>query len=45
MVKAERFLSGTSKVMFLNFVRDMLAWRPGDRKTALELVEDPWLNT
>jgi hypothetical protein len=31
--------------MFLNFVRGMLAWRPEDRKTARELLRDPWLNT
>lgn len=43
--KAERVLSGRSKEMFLNFVRGMLTWRPEDRKTAKELLEDPWLNT
>jgi serine/threonine protein kinase len=30
--------------MFLDFVRGMLAWRPEDRKTARELLEDPWFN-
>jgi serine/threonine protein kinase len=43
--KAEQFLSGRDKAMFLDFVRGMLAWRPEDRKTAKELLEDPWLNT
>lgn len=42
---AEHVLSGRNKAMFLNFVRGMLAWRPEDRKTARELLEDPWLNT
>ncbi|KAF1948632.1 kinase domain-containing protein [Byssothecium circinans] len=42
---AEHFLTGRNKVMFLDFVRGMLAWRPEDRKTARELLEDPWLNT
>ncbi|CAI4213688.1 unnamed protein product [Parascedosporium putredinis] len=41
----ERVLSGRNKAMFLDFVRGMLAWRPEDRKTARELLEDPWLNT
>ncbi|KAK3311581.1 CMGC protein kinase [Chaetomium strumarium] len=42
--KAEHFLTGSDKTMFLNFVRGMLAWRPEDRKTARELLKDPWLN-
>lgn len=25
------------------FVRNMLRWVPEDRKTAKELLEDPWL--
>ncbi|ROT35114.1 kinase domain-containing protein [Sodiomyces alkalinus F11] len=41
--KAERFLQGKDKAMFLDFVKGMLAWRPEDRKTARELLEDPWL--
>lgn len=43
--KAERVLAGRNKDMFLSFVRGMLTWRPEDRKTARELLEDPWLNT
>ncbi|POR37663.1 Serine/threonine-protein kinase SRPK [Tolypocladium paradoxum] len=43
--KAERVLAGRNKDMFLNFVGGMLTWRPEDRKTARELLEDPWLNT
>ncbi|PWY74149.1 protein kinase [Aspergillus eucalypticola CBS 122712] len=27
-----------------NFMRGMLQWRPGARKTAKELLKDPWLN-
>ncbi len=30
--------------MFLEFVRGMLTWRPEARKTAAELLKDPWLN-
>ncbi|KAK3301837.1 kinase domain protein [Chaetomium strumarium] len=43
--KAERVLRGRNKAMFLDFVRGMLTWRPEDRKTARELLDDPWLNT
>ena len=42
---AERFLLGRNKAMFLDFVMGMLTWRPEDRKTARELLDDPWLNT
>ena len=34
----------TDKEMFLAFVKGMLQWRPEDRKTAKDLLEDPWLN-
>ncbi|ATY62716.1 kinase domain-containing [Cordyceps militaris] len=43
--KAELFLTGRNKDMFLSFVKGMLTWRPEDRKTAKELLEDPWLKT
>lgn len=36
-------LKGRNKEMFLNLMRGMRAWRPEDRKTAKELLEDPWL--
>ncbi|KAK4146125.1 kinase domain-containing protein [Dichotomopilus funicola] len=36
--KAEHYLKGRNKAMFLKFVRGMLAWRPEDRKTAAELL-------
>lgn len=41
---SEEFLSGRNKEMFLNFMKGMLQWRPEDRKTAKELLQDPWLN-
>lgn len=41
--KAEQFLTGRNKAMFLDFVRGVLAWRPEDRKTAAELLQHPWL--
>ena len=37
-------LQGSEKNLFLAFVRKMLQWLPEDRKTARELLEDPWLN-
>ncbi|SMR43037.1 unnamed protein product [Zymoseptoria tritici ST99CH_1E4] len=36
-------LSGRSKTEFLAFLRRMLVWKPEERKTARELLEDPWL--
>lgn len=43
--QAETRLEGHNKELFLSFVRSMLQWRPEDRKTAKELLEDPWLNS
>lgn len=40
----EQVLGGKNKEMFLSFMRGMLCWRPEDRKTAKELLDDPWLN-
>ncbi len=33
------------KEQFLDFVRGMLRWVPEERKTAKELLDDPWLAT
>ncbi|KAJ5109140.1 protein kinase domain protein [Penicillium angulare] len=41
---SEEFLNGKNKEMFMAFMRGMFQWRPEDRKTAKELLEDPWLN-
>ncbi|KAJ5773661.1 hypothetical protein N7457_008557 [Penicillium paradoxum] len=41
---SELFLSGQNKEMFLEFMRGMIQWKPEDRKTARELLQDPWLN-
>ncbi|KAK2877251.1 hypothetical protein FQN49_001307 [Arthroderma sp. PD_2] len=43
--QSEEFLEGKNKEMFLSFMRGMLQWRPEDRKTAKQLLEDPWLNS
>ena len=43
--QSEEFLDGKNKEMFINFLRGMLQWRPEDRKTAMELLQDPWLNS
>ena len=40
----EERLEGQSKELFLDFIRDMLKWNPEERKTAAQLLEDPWLN-
>lgn len=42
--ESEENLEGENKKQFLDFVRSMLRWRPEDRKTAKELLNDPWLN-
>jgi serine/threonine-protein kinase SRPK3 len=31
--------------MFIKFVKRMIKWRPEDRSTANELLDDPWLYT
>ncbi|KAE8330624.1 kinase-like domain-containing protein [Aspergillus sergii] len=41
---SEKFLDGRNKEIFLAFMRGMLQCKPEDRKTARELLEDPWLN-
>ncbi|KAJ5209217.1 hypothetical protein N7449_003596 [Penicillium cf. viridicatum] len=41
---SEERLSGGNKEMFLKFMRGMLQWRPEDRKTAKQLLKDPWLD-
>ncbi|KAK4974693.1 hypothetical protein LTR28_010432 [Elasticomyces elasticus] len=42
--QSEENLEGSDKTMFLEFVRSMLRWVPEERKTARELLLDPWLN-
>lgn len=42
---SEKYLKGDRKVMFLQFMRKMLQWVPEERKSAKELLEDPWLCT
>ncbi|KAI9841786.1 MAG: hypothetical protein M1837_000380 [Sclerophora amabilis] len=37
-------LEGNDKRLFLSFARKMLQWVPEERKTAKELVDDPWLD-
>ena len=41
---SEENLVGKDKELFLQFMRSMLRWLPEERKTARELLEDPWLN-
>ena len=38
-------LEGVDKTLFLKFMRKMLQWVPEERNSALELLEDPWLNS
>ncbi|TKA47002.1 hypothetical protein B0A49_13088 [Cryomyces minteri] len=40
----EENLKGRRKELFVNFMTPMLQWVPENRKTAKELLDDPWLN-
>ncbi|KAL9077952.1 MAG: hypothetical protein Q9157_003134 [Trypethelium eluteriae] len=42
--ESEEYLEGSNKKAFLRFVRKMVQWRPEDRQTASQLLEDDWLN-
>jgi serine/threonine-protein kinase SRPK3 len=41
--RSEENLKGKSKEEFVRFVKAMLQWKPEDRKTADQLLADPWL--
>ncbi|KAI1045016.1 hypothetical protein LB505_013350, partial [Fusarium chuoi] len=36
-------MAGEEKRRFIHFVKRMITWRPEDRSTAKELLDDPWL--
>ena len=38
-------LQGEQKHLFVQFIRSMLSWLPEERKTAKELLDDPWLSS
>jgi hypothetical protein len=42
--ESEENLEGETKKAFLLFIRSMLKWVPEERKSARELLDDPWLN-
>uniref|UniRef100_A0A0D2Y179 non-specific serine/threonine protein kinase n=1 Tax=Fusarium oxysporum (strain Fo5176) TaxID=660025 RepID=A0A0D2Y179_FUSOF len=37
------YIAGEEKQRFVQFVKRMIAWRPEERSTAKELLDDPWL--
>lgn len=39
----EKRLAGREKELFIQFMKSMLKWLPEQRKTARQLLEDPWL--
>ncbi|KAJ3514707.1 hypothetical protein NLJ89_g2229 [Agrocybe chaxingu] len=41
--EAENRLEGEDKIHFLKFIRRMLKWKPEERSSACELLEDDWL--
>ncbi|MCJ1466514.1 hypothetical protein MMC07_005133 [Pseudocyphellaria aurata] len=42
--ESEENLEGRNKDLFLQFMQSMLRWVPEERKSARELLDDPWLN-
>jgi len=42
---AEKRLDGEEKKLFLNFARRMLRWKPEERSTARELLDDAWMKS
>jgi len=40
----EERLTGQDKDLFIQFMRSMLKWLPEERRTAKQLLEDPWLS-
>lgn len=42
---AEVYLEGESKEHFMAFMRKMLQWEPERRFSALDLLQDQWLNS
>jgi hypothetical protein len=42
--KLEENLKGENKVCFLQFVRKMVRWKPEERSSASDLLNDTWLN-
>jgi hypothetical protein len=43
--QSEQNLSDKNKQQFLEFMRSMLRWLPEERKSATELLKDPWVNS
>lgn len=43
--ESEENLEGSNKEAFLRFIRKMIQWRPEDRQTARQLLEDEWLQS
>jgi hypothetical protein len=41
---SEENLEGEDKASFLQFVKRLVTWRPEERCSAKELLDDAWLN-
>ncbi|KAJ5184062.1 hypothetical protein N7492_001678 [Penicillium capsulatum] len=45
LAECTNFPDGEEKEMFVAFLGSMIQWCPENRKTASELLRDPWLYT
>jgi serine/threonine protein kinase len=43
--ESEEILDGEDKKQFLEFIRKMLKWKPEERSSAEELLQDTWLRS
>jgi serine/threonine protein kinase len=43
--KLEANLKGEPRQILIQFLRKMLKWKPEDRESARELLDDPWLRS
>ena len=43
--RLEGNLQGEPQRLFIQFLRKMLKWKPEERESARELLDDPWLRS
>lgn len=45
MEEVEKQIEGEEKTLFLDFVKKMLKWKPEERCSTKDLLDDLWLNS